>query len=114
VRRIDSERAEQRRLCALAQLESKDVGAVEHPNTEQLERAHVGKRQRHRPRVAPNIRARTGLIEVERRKRRLPIAESRVGDVERHKRDVTALEGRKQRLLPLRMLMEHDQIGFFH
>ena len=110
-RAIDAEGAQQRRLCALAQLEREHVGAVEHPCAQPFEGSHVGERQRHRSRVAAQIRARAGLIEVERRAERLDVAERRSRDVERHERDAAPLERREQRLLPFRMFVNDDEIG---
>ena len=62
---IDPERAQQRGLSALAQLEREHVGAVQNPCAQKLQRSHVGERQRNRPRVTPEVRAGARLIEVE-------------------------------------------------
>ena len=72
---VDAERPQQRRLGALAQLEREDVGAVEHAGAEQLQRSHVGERQRHGPRVPAKIRAGARLVEVEPGVRRFVVAE---------------------------------------
>ena len=68
-RRVDAQRPQQCRLCALAQLEREDVGAVQHPRAQSLERPHVGQRQRDGARVAADVGARARLIEVQLRGR---------------------------------------------
>ena len=81
-RAVDSERAQQRRLGALAQLEREHVGAVQNPGAQEFQRSHVGERQRHRPRVTAQIRAWTRLIEVEGGAKRFDVAERCPCDVE--------------------------------
>ena len=106
-----TERAEQRRLRALAQFEGEDVGAVEHARPEPFERAHVSQRERHRARVAAQVGARTGLIEVQPRPRRRVVAEGGACEVEGRERHAPTFERREQRLLPLGMFVQNDEIG---
>ena len=107
---IDTESAEERSLRALAQFERKDIGTVEDTSAEQFERAHVGERQRDGARVPTEISAGARLVEVERGTRDLDVAERRAGQVERLERHAAAPERGKERLLPLGMLVENDEI----
>ena len=56
------------------------------------------------------VGARARLVEVELRGRRIEIAERRAGDVEPAECNAAAFESGKQRLLPLRMLVQNDEI----
>ena len=91
-RAIDTKRAQQGRLCALAQLQREHVGAVEHARAEKLERPHVGERQRHRARVAANVGARAGLVEIEPGASRFDVAEGGARHIEWFERDAAALQ----------------------
>ena len=95
------ERVQQRRLRALAQLEREHVGAVQDARPAPFERSHVGERQRNGARVAAHVRARACLVEVQRRRRRLHVAERGLLQVERLEPDAAPLERREERLLPL-------------
>ena len=107
---IDAQGTQERGLRALAQLERENIGAVEDAGAEQLERAHVRQRQRHGARVAAQISARARLVEVERCAQGLDVAEGRLGQVERLERHAAPRERRKERLLPLGMLVKDDEI----
>src|SRR5687767_5718721 len=110
LRSVDAERAQQRRLSALAQLEREHVGAVQYARAEALERSHVREGQGHCTSVPADVRARARLVEVHIRCRNIDVAECRPLQIERLERDTPALERGKEWLLPLRMLKEHDKI----
>src|SRR5262245_21536521 len=100
---------EERRLRALAQFEREDVRAVQDARANECERAHVGERERHRARVAADVRARARLVEVERRTRSRGVAERGSREVERLIGHASALQRGEERLLPLWMFVQDDQ-----
>ena len=108
---VDVECSKQRSLRALAQLQCEHVRAVQHTSAVSLQRPQVGQCQRHRPRVAAHIRARAGLVEIEPRLWHLVIGEGCRRDVERLERDAPTLQRREQRLLPLGVFMNDDEVG---
>ena len=109
-RAVDAERSQQRRLRALAELEREHIGAVQDAGALQLERAHQGKRERHRARAAAHICARARLVEVEPRARQFHVGEGRPRDVERHEGDAAPIERREEWLLPLGVFVQDDQV----
>jgi hypothetical protein len=60
--------------------------------------------------MAADVRARARLIEVQLRGWRVEIAECSAGDVEAGEPDAAAFERGEQRLLPLRVFVENDEI----
>jgi len=110
LRRVDAERAQQRRLRAFAQLEGEHVGAVQHTHAETLERSHVREGQRHRTGIPADVGTRACLVEIHIRCRNIDVAEGRPFQIKRLKRNAPPLERGKQWLLPLRVLKEHDKI----
>ena len=109
-RRIDVERAKQRGLSTLAQLEREHVGPVQHSRALPLEGSHIRERQRDRASVAADVGARTGLVEIQPGARRIDVAERRAFQIKRRIGDAAPLECREQRLLPFGVLMEDDEI----
>ena len=110
-RTVDAERVEQRGLSALAQLEGEHLRAVQHARAHRLERSHQGQSERHRPRVAAQIRARAGLVEVQpgaaaARRSQKAARETSNGSNEMPRR----VERREQRLLPLGMFVQDDEV----
>src|SRR5262245_52741776 len=101
VRRVDTQRPQQRCLDTFAQLEREDVRAIQHASALPLQRSYVGKRQWHCPGMTANVCAGTGLVEIELCSGRLVIGERGPDDVESAVRNAATLERGKQRLLPL-------------
>src|SRR4029434_10928805 len=100
-----AECAQQRGLCALAHLEGEDIGAVQDTRAEPLERSHVCECERDCARVPADVRARARLVEVHLRRRRLEVAECGLLQVEGGVRQASSFERGKERLLPLRVLV---------
>src|SRR6185369_8312895 len=106
----DSEAAHQRRLGRLAHFQQESARPVEHPCPALLQRAHQRETERHRARVAAHVSAGARLVEIERRLRQTVRVERCFLQVELPEPHAAVLEGGKQRLLPLRVLVEHDEI----
>ena len=62
--------------------------------------------------MAAHVRARTGLVEIQGRRRCLDVAERGVLEIERRIANAAPLERIEERLLPLRVLVDHDEVGF--
>ena len=103
-------RLHQRRLRRLAQFQRERPRSVQHPRPRQFQRAHQGQRQRHRPRVSPHIRARARLIEIQPRCRHAVRIERRALQIERTVRNSSPFQCGKQRFLPLRVLIQNNQV----
>src|SRR6185295_14728804 len=111
---VDAECLEQGRLRALAQLQREHVGAVQHTGAAVFERPHEREGEGHGPRVAADVGARACLIEIQTRGWTLDVAERRPLQVERRIANPAPLERLEQRLLPLRMLVNDDEISAGH
>jgi len=68
-------------------------------------------RERNRPRIAAQIGARARLVEVQRRRGHLDVAEGGARDVKWLERNAPARQRREQRLLPFRVFVQDDEIG---
>ena len=106
----EAEASEQRRLRRLRQLERERPVAVEHDAAGRLERLQVRERERDRADVAADVGARAGLVEDDGRRRQIARDERRSLEIERVVADAFFLERAEERLLPLRMLEQHEDV----
>lgn len=98
-------------LRGLAELQGERVRAVEHPHPADLQRPHVRESVRHGTRVAAHVGGGAGLVEIERRKRRVAVGESGFLEIDGEVADAATLERFEERLLPLRVLEQDGDIG---
>jgi hypothetical protein len=113
-RAVDAERAQERVLRALGELEREDVGAVDHLGAARAQVPEQREVERHGARIAAHVGARARLVEVEASSGLVEIAEVRALEIEDVEGDASLAQLGEERLLPLGVLVDDDQVRRAH
>ena len=101
----------ERGLGGFAEFQGERFRAVQHAGAAAFERAHERQSERDGARVAADVRGGAGLVEIERRFRGGVRIERGAFQIEFGVVDTAAFKRGEERLLPLGMFVEDDEIG---